>query len=341
MNISHLGARLTGLVAVVLAVCTGVAVTVVGQQDRSDGLRLQLRTDQVGDGVTAGTHVIFDGVDVGRVTAVDPAANGRQLVSVELDRAQVTGLTDTVQLEYAARNLFGITAVALRSGNGGQALRDGSILDLTGRTADATMGTLLRSLTETSDKVFTPELTAMLTRISADLRAFTPILRAMIDLGRTVADTQRYASSYLIDQYAQLLDGTGQFASSTFVLLHNVLEIEPFVTDRPGYDAGVAMINDELFPGIASTLHTAHTQLGGYADLAAPLLAAIAATVTAPQRSQAELTELLSRLDRLFADTPQGPRLQVSIGLRGLPGLGVPLLGQSAFAALTAPEGPR
>ncbi|MFI6213406.1 MlaD family protein [Nocardia brasiliensis] len=342
VHITPRSARLTGLVALVAVVCAAIALTTFGNTAHEQNLRVRLRTDVVGDGVVAGTSVRFDGVQVGRVTAVDPAANGRQVLSVELDRAQVAELTDAASVDYAPANLFGITAVALRSGTGGQPLRDGSLLDLTGRTSDHTMANLLRSLTETSGQVLTPQLTALLTQVGTDLRAFTPILQAMVTLGRIAADTERYRSSYLIEQYAGFLHGTGEFASSTFVLLHSVLGIDAFVTDRPGYDAGVAMVADQLIPSIGTVLDTAHTQLGGYADIATPLLSAIASTVPTPDRSHAELTELLTRLDRIFADTGQGPRVQVAVTLRTLPGLAVPLLGQSMFTDLTgAQAGPR
>ncbi|WP_194820188.1 MlaD family protein [Nocardia sp. XZ_19_385] len=341
VNISRVGARLTGILAVALAVCVGVAITAFDNAGDARNLRLQLRTDQVGDGVTTGTRIRFDGVEVGRVTAVDALGDAAQMLSVELDRTQVSALTDTLRVDYAPENLFGITSLALHSGVGGQPLRAGTVLDLTGRTTDLTMGTLLRSLTETSTEVFTPQLTALLTRVGSDLRAFTPILRAMVSLGRTVADTQQYLPSYLIDQYAQFLDGTGAFGSSTFVLLHSVLNIEAFVTDRPGYDAGVDMIANELFPTIATTLDTARKHLGGYADVAAPLLSAIAATVPTPGRSQAELSELLTRLDRIFAEAPEGPRVRVAMVLRTVPGLAVPLLGQSAALPVLSPEGVR
>ncbi|MET8875877.1 mammalian cell entry protein [Nocardia sp. NPDC004604] len=338
VSMGRRGSRARGAAALVVAVAVTLAWT--GFQHRPDGerMRVQLRTEQIGEGIIEGTSVRLDGVDIGTITDIAGIGGGRQLITLDLDKAQASGLTEDLGVDYVPENLFGISAVTLKRVDGGAPLRSGSVVDLAGananRVADATMGRLLRALTETSTEVFTPQFAQVLRTFSGDLQAFTPMLEAVIMLSRTVAETQRYPSSFLIDQYASFYGGLGTFTSATFELLATVLDIEVLQHDRSKYDASVTMVTDQAFPAIGSIGDIARQHFSGYIETFAPLVAAIAATVPNPGQSHAELTELIQRLDRIFADTPNGPTINAAITLRGVPGIAVPLLGQQGFAML-------
>ncbi|WP_406231309.1 MlaD family protein [Nocardia sp. NBC_01009] len=322
-----------------LAAIVAVALAWTGYHNAPDDTRMQiqLRTERIGEGIIEGTTVRLDGVDVGKITDIASIGAGRQLITLDLDRSPTAGLTEDLAVDYAPQNLFGISTVALKRAEGGAPLRPGAVIDLAGanahRVADATMGRLLRALTETSTEVFTPEFAEVLRTFSGDLQAFTPMLEAVVMLSRAVADTQRYPSSFLIDQFARFYDGLGSFTSATFKLLKAVLDIEVFQNDRQKFDATIGMLVDDAFPDIGAIGNVARQHFSSYTDMLAPLIAAIAATVPHPARSHAELTELIERLDRIFADTPNGPTLNASVTLRSVPGLSVPLLGQAGFAA--------
>ncbi|MFD0364241.1 MlaD family protein [Nocardia sp. GCM10030253] len=332
------GSRVLGAAALAAIVVATLAWT--GYHNAPDGARMQiqLRTEHIGEGIIEGTSVRLDGVDVGKITDIASIGEGRQLITLDLDRAQTSGLTDDLAVDYAPQNLFGISTVALKRVEGGAPLRPGAVIDLAGananRVADATMGRLLRALTETSTEVFTPEFAEVLRSFSGDLQAFTPILEAVVMLSRAIADTQQCPSSFLIDQFASFYQGLGTFTSATFKLLKAVLDIEVFQNDRERYDATIGMVVDDAFPAIGTIGDVARQHFSGYIEMFAPLVAAIAATVPNPARSHTELTELIERLDRMFADTPNGPTLNASVSLRSVPGLAVPLLGQAGFAAL-------
>ncbi|MEU0507429.1 MlaD family protein [Nocardia sp. NPDC005998] len=338
VSMGRRGSHARGAAALVVAVAVTLAWT--GYQHRPDGerMRVQLRTEQIGEGIIEGTSVRLDGVDIGTITDIASIGGGRQLITLDLDKAQTSGLTEDLGVEYAPENLFGISAITLERVDGGAPLRSGSVVDLAGananRVADATMGRLLRALTETSTEVFTPQFAEVLRTFSGDLQAFTPMLEAVIMLSRTVAETQRFPSSFLIDQYASFYGGLGTFTSATFELLATVLDIEVLQHDRSKYDASVTMVTDQAFPAIGSIGDIARQHFSGYIETFAPLVAAIAATVPNPGQSHAELTELIQRLDRIFADTPNGPTINAAITLRGVPGIAVPLLGQQGFAML-------
>ncbi|GAB4586224.1 MlaD family protein [Nocardia sp. IFM 10818] len=339
VSISRTRSRAAGALAV-LAVATAVPLwNTYGERAAGEHIRIHLRTEQIGEGIVSGAAVRYDGVAIGAITAVEPIDQSHQLLTLELDTAQSEGLTDALTVDYAPENLFGISAVALRDGAGGAPLLDGQRIDLAGRVTDVTMGALLRSLTETSTEVLTPELTALVTQLNGDLRAFTPMVEAVVTLSRLVADTQHYPSSYLLDKYASFFNGFGAFTSATFRLAKAIMDIEIFVTERDRYDASVHMLRRNVLEQLAATLTSVDSTFGGLLDPLVPVVEALAATVPNPAVSHAEATELIQRLDRIFADTPDGPAVNVGVTLRGVPAVGIPLFGQQTFAALITPAG--
>lgn len=341
VSIDRRASRVLGVVVVVIVVAAYVAWNAYNHRAIPDRLRIQLRTEQIGEGIVPGASVRLDGVAVGKITDVMAVEQGRQVLTLELDGSQTAGLTDSFTVDYAPENLFGISTVALRAAPGGAPLHDGQVIDLAGKVADVTMGALLRSLTETSTEVLTPKLSELISQFDTDLRAFTPMLEAVITTSRVIADTQRYPSSYLIAQYGSFLGGFGAFTSSTFVLTSALLDIEIFQTERERYNASVGVIRNGVLLGAAGTFRALYTALGGFLNPLTPIIEALNSTLPDPATAQAQLTELLARLDRIFAETPDGPMVNLEVTLRGVPAIGVPLLGLPAFTALTQPEGVR
>ncbi|MEV0251533.1 mammalian cell entry protein [Nocardia sp. NPDC050712] len=340
VTMSRRGARTLGALALVAAAVAALTWR-AGLDDRPDDLlRLHLRTEQIGQGVLPGTRVRLDGMLVGSVAEIEPVGQGQQLITLDLDRGQTASLTDTLSVDYAPENLFGVSAVTLRAATGGAPLRDGALVDLSGLNAskvnDVTMGELLRALTETSTDVLTPRLSELIHQFSGQLRSFTPLFEAILTLSTAVADTQRYPSDYLLDQYAAFFTGVGDFTGSTFRLVSDILNIEIFLRDRPRYDATIAMVTGGAFPAIGRVGAVAQHYLDGYTTALTPVVAALAATVPDPRRSKAEMDELITRLHAMFVQTPDGPALSVAVTLRGMPGLAVPLLGQQSYDALGA-----
>ncbi|MFI7665682.1 MlaD family protein [Nocardia sp. NPDC049526] len=337
-------ARRTGVIA--LAVVAVVAAVWAGAQAvrADDRMRVTLRTEQIGDGIVTGARVRLDGVNIGEVTGIESAGAGQQQITLRLDKSQLTGLTDALVLDYAPSNLFGISEVELRRGQGGVPLHEGGNVDLTGasasRVSNATMGTLIRSLGQTTDRVLTPQLADVLTALATDAKAFTPILEAVVMLSRAVAETQRYDPSFLIGQYASTLHGTAEFAGATIDLLDHINNIEVLRTDQPLFDSGVDMIANKLFPAITNLGYTGQRHYTGYSDMLTPLLNVTAQMVPTPQRSSAELRTLLERIDNSFVDTPEGPVLRLELTLRGFPALAAPLLGAVGKGVAVATPAP-
>lgn len=315
------GARRAG----VLALAALAVVTLAGYGWRAmtadEGLRVALRTEQIGDGVVAGTLVRVDGVQAGSVTGITAAGRGTQEITLELDESRLHGIDDSLRVDYAPANLFGISEIELLPGSGGAPLRSGSVVDLTGRRAaevyDATMGALLRSLSQTGDTVFTPDMAMVISQAAADVKAFTPLAEALITAGRVIADHQSMPSNELVGRLGPAFHGGGEFAGATIEVLDRIVDIAVLRNDRADFDAGVAALTGDILPGLASTVNSAG-QLSGYTDMLAPTVNLLALAVPDPQRSAADLRTLLTRLGVAFRDGPDGPVLDLEVELDGV-----------------------
>jgi hypothetical protein len=299
------------------------------------GLCIRLHTQQIGDGIVPGTQVRANGVLIGSVTGIAPDALGTQMISLRLDPSRLDGLDQSLHLDYATANLFGISEVDLRPGNGGTPLRDGAVIDLTGpaagRTCDATMGSLLRSVSQVSTKVLTPELSDVLSRLGGDARAFTPLLQALVVTARAAADTQHIPASQQLAHYGAALGGVAPFAGAVIRVIDQVYRIDALRNDRPRLDATIDMAVGQLFPALETTLNHADDHFSAYTAMLVPILSAAAKMVPAPDRSSAQLRAVLRNLRSAMSDTPDGPALNLDVDLRGVPALAATLpAGQGA-----------
>ncbi|MEV5840182.1 MlaD family protein [Nocardia sp. NPDC052112] len=321
----------TGAAAITAVVLVAAGWTAMDRLQGEDQLHVTLQTQQIGDGVDTGTRVRVRGVEVGQVATIEPLGGDRQRITLSLNRSQLYGLDDSLDVDNVPANTFGISVIELRYGPGGAPLADNATIDLTGRHAarvdDATMGSLIRSLTQTATQVLTPQFAEVLRQVATDLRAFTPILQTIVVAAQSIADTQKYAASYLIQQYSSTLEGAAPMIDGTINLLDRINRIEVLQTDKPLFDAGVAMIVENVWPALGELGLSMHRNLGDYTTMLAPLLATIAQTVPAPQRSSAELSQLLDRLNQDFTDASGGPAVNLRIVLHDVPAIAVPLLG--------------
>ncbi|MFI1917500.1 MlaD family protein [Nocardia sp. NPDC020380] len=324
-------AMTVGTVALALVVAVLAAWCVYHSVKTEDGMAISLRTEQIGDGVLVGTDVRANGVVVGKVTDITPDQHGTQRISMRLDDSRLFGLDDSLQVDYAPANLFGISEVELRKGAGGSPLRAGTVIDLTGGRAkdvyDATMGSILRSMSQVGGSVLTPQMASVIAQAAADTQALTPLAQALITAQRTITNNQKMPMSELMGNLGPAFDGGGQFAGATVQVVDLLRSIQRLQTNREAYDRGVAIVTGQLLPALSNTLGQAGTQLSGTTDMLVPVLTALAQMVPAPQQSGAELRLLLQRLTSAMPDNGQGPVLNVQVDLKGVPAIAVPLLG--------------
>ncbi|MBF6082842.1 MCE family protein [Nocardia cyriacigeorgica] len=324
-------ALVVGACTVVVMLVLAVVAAGVRLADDDDGLRIVLHTSRLGDGVLAGTVVRLDGVAVGRVAEIAPAELGTQLITLRLDPHRLPGVDSSLRVDFATGNLFGISEIQLRRGAGGAALRPGMVLELTDDDAvyDATMGNLLRNLSQVSDSVLTPQMGTLLATLAADTRAFAPFFESVVTLARTFTEVQQQPLSLIVGRFGTTLGGGGNLIDAILDVLDRLYRIDTLRNDRDLVNAGISMVVEQLFPTVERALGLAGESFAGYTDLAVPVLDVLAQMVPAPQRSSAELRELIDRLGAAMPDSPDGPVLQAEVDLSGVPALAVPLLGTS------------
>ncbi|WP_067540031.1 MlaD family protein [Nocardia crassostreae] len=320
-----------GAVAIALVVAVLAAWSLYRSQKDEAGLPISLRTEQIGDGVLVGTDVRMNGVLIGKVTEIEPDQRGTQRIGLRLDESRLFGVDDSVLVDYAPANLFGISEIELRRGPGGAPLRAGAVLDMTGAKAtavyDATMGSMLRSMSQVGGSVLTPQMASVIAQAAADTEALTPLAQAIITAARTVTENQKMPMSELFGELGPAFDGGGQFAGATVQAVDMIRSLQRLQQDRDGFDQRLSLVTGQLLPVLAGTLGTAGSELSGFTDMLAPLLAMLAQMVPRPQQSSAELTALLNNLRAAMPDNGQGPVLNVEVDLRGVPAVAVPLLG--------------
>ncbi|MEV0686724.1 MlaD family protein [Nocardia sp. NPDC050378] len=324
-------AIVVGAVAVVALAASLLGWRIATHGDEVAGTEIVLRTERLGDGIVVGTRVRADGVHVGQVTEIAAVGLGAQAITLVVDRSQLDGIDDSMRVDYGTSNLFGISEIQLRPGRGGAPLHSGSVVDLTGARAadavDATMGNLLRGLSKVGDQALSSRLAVVLDQLATDVRAFTPLLQAMVVTARAVADNQTLPPSFQLEQAGSAVAGAAPFAGATVDVIDRVYRIDALRTNRPRFDASVNMVVEQLFPALQTTMAHAGRQFPAYAAMAVPLLSAVASAVPDPQRSSAELTALLANLRSAVTDTESGPVLNVDVDLRIAPVPMIPLLG--------------
>ncbi|MGV9633200.1 hypothetical protein ACWDO0_03365 [Nocardia rhamnosiphila] len=324
-------ARILGVCAVLLTAVLLLAWRAVPEDRAADEIRIGLVTSGVGAGVESGTEVRLDGVKVGSVRSIGTHGPGRKIVELTLNRSQLFGLSDALGVDYAPDNLFGITALQLRSHSGGAPLTDGATVDLTGpeagRVRDATLAALLKSTGLLTDSVLTPDLAELLSTLSRDVGAFTPLLQAIGATTRAYVETRQLAPSVLLDRYGSALAGLPPMITGGLDVLEAAYTNQYFrdPENLAKFKEMFGGIQDQLLPVVTQTFTTARPHFADLLPVVTTILDRVPPTVGDPARSGAQLTELLDRLTRAFHDTPEGPALDAAVELDIVPGLAGPL----------------
>ncbi|MEU2042249.1 MlaD family protein [Nocardia niwae] len=331
-------ARILGASAILLAVLAAGTWRLAPESRPPEEIRVALLVGHIGAGIGSGTEVRFDGVRVGSISAVDFAGHSRQRIELTLDSSELFGLTDAVTVDYAPGNLFGVSALELRSRGGGTELSDGSTVDLTADDSvrDATLAALLKSTGVLTDSVLTPKLVELLSRASRDLRAFTPLLEALGTTMRSFVETQQMPPSQLFDEFGSALAGVPPMLTGAVDVLNAAFTSQYLRSPQnlARFSEMWTNVQYQLLPVATGLLGTAREHFAELTPILTLVFTRIASSVSTPELSQQQLTELLERLGAAFHDTPEGPVLDVSPELAVVPGIAAPLasiLGQHAI----------
>ncbi|WP_405494112.1 MlaD family protein [Nocardia sp. NBC_00511] len=323
-------ARVLGACAIVLTVLGVTAWRVLPEREDPADLHVALLVSQVGEGVAAGTDVRLDGVQVGSVGGIESAGAAGQRIELRLNRSQLFGLTNSMTVDYVPGNLFGISAVELHPNAGGSALTDGTTVDLTadpGGVRDATLAALLKSTGRLTGEVLTPELSDVLAKVSHDVSAFTPLLRALGATARAFAETQQLPPDLLFDRFGSVLTGLPPILTGGIDVLHASYANSYLQTPEHLARFGQMWsdVQNQLLPVATGMLALSRGYFAGLLPLGTLLLDQLSGSISTPEQSAQQLSELLTRLTDAFHETPDGPELNLAVELDVAPGLAGPL----------------
>ncbi len=330
--------RTLTLVGITVVVCATVAgLLVLGNPfgGRASGkISITIDTPYVGQGVTAGSRVVMNGVTVGEVTTVSSRAAGGVRLSADLQKKSVTGLTDTMQIDFRPINYFGVTGISVNAGNGGQALHDGMQLSRI-PTGNFTLQALLSRLGEVSTGVLSPQLISVAHRATRYTDALNPLIETALVAATTLADVQAVSTARLLAHAAGLSvvmpSAIDALLTTGSEFLHDDRNIQRKahgdVTEEEWQNLFIPtdeLASGSLFAAIGK-LESSHAT-----DLRPVIDALTAVTATVPPLIRPEgfarlLADLRSRFEKMYAGTGEQPALQVQLILDSLPGVAAPL----------------
>jgi hypothetical protein len=290
-------------------------------------------TPYVGEGVANGTAVVLHGFKVGQVTRVADLPAGGVRLDADLQSDSVTGLTNTVKLDFRPVNYFGVTGINLIAGSGGQALQDGMRIN-TIPNGNFTLQALLYRLGEVSAGALTPQLIKVIDRGARYLDALDPLLETMLIAANAVAGVQTVSTAQLLTNTTELSVGmpgfVGSITSAGQFYINSNNHLAQFglrdFTDRVHQIRSVGLATTALHVfGDVGKLESSHVgdllplidSIKSLGDVVPPLIR--------PEGIAQTLVELRSRFEKMYGGTPGQPALNVRIALDSLPGVAGPL----------------
>jgi hypothetical protein len=223
--------------AVVLCVVLAILAAVVnpfGGPPR-DRISVAIDTPYVGQGVEAGTAVVLHGVEVGKVTDVALSPGGGVRLATGLRKGPVAGLTDTMNIDFRPINYFGVPGVNIIPAPGGQAVRDGTQINVIPK-GNFTLSELLSQLGDVSAAALTPQLISVLDRVTRYTDGLNPLFETLVTVTKAVADVQNVSTARLLANTAPISAAYPAFANATVNLAARVANMNYY--PEPGDPSG-------------------------------------------------------------------------------------------------------
>lgn len=324
-------ARILTAVGMALVVCVAVAVSVAFANPfggrRNDHFGVVIESPYVGQGVDRGTALVLHGIKVGEVTKVTSLPEGDIRLTADLQSGPTAGLTDTMGIDFRPANYFGVTAINLRPGEGGQALADGSLIKIT-PAGNFTLQALLSRLGGLSDAVLAPRAVDMIDRATTYLDGLDPLVETMLVVFNSLANVQTVSTAQLLTNATGISVAFPGFVNSATSLGDDVVRgpigsaSEEFF--QYIYKTTLDLASTDLW-GAIGRLETAHsTDLAPLTDVI-KVLADVAPGLVPPDVIADTARELRTRLQRLFAGPPDRRAVNVRVILDSLPGVAAPI----------------
>lgn len=335
-----------------LIVACGVVVVNPFSGHRPEQVSIVMDLPYLGQGVTTGTAMVMHGVKVGEVTAVSSLADGGVRLNAELRSGPTSGLTNSLGIDFRPTNYFGVTGINLVPGTGGEPLRNGTQIDIAPK-GNFTLQTMLYRLGEITGGVVTPQLVRVIDRTTRYTDALNPLIETLLVAADAVAKVQTVSTEQLLRNttgvsvaFPSTLDA---ISSAGYNFTHNsgyvrfmqtadgalpgqdYVNLLPVIGQRIPEDywrkravpAGDLAANS-FFGALGKLLSSHPNDLMPAVEMIKTLTDVVPGLVT-PENVASDLVELRTRLEKLYAGSPEERAIQVHIVLDKLPGVAAPL----------------
>jgi hypothetical protein len=344
--------------AVLLCIALAVSLIVInpfGGRPK-DQFAIAITTPYVGQGVEAGTAIVLHGVKVGQVTNVTNTASGGVQLDTELQTQPARGLTDAMNIDFRPINYFGVPGINVIPHTGGQALRDGSDINLA-PTGNFTLSELLNQLGNVSASSLTPQLITVIDRVTRYTDGLNPLFETAVTVSRAVEAAQTVPTEQLLTNLSTAVAAFPAFTDAVATTGRRLIDYRyyPGQNPQPSASSGPKLaypyLQDVTVPSLGdisgdyfqkrfiTTLDSQQNGLFGavgkllysHVDDLIPLISAIKAitdtgpVLLRPQDIAEKLSELRSRFEKLYAGNGDQHAISVRILLDSLPGVAAPL----------------
>lgn len=344
--------RLT-MIGVALSLCLAavallVAIDPFGGRPK-DKITVMIDLPYVGQGVTVGSPVVLHGVTIGRVNAVSSVSDGVVRLGADLQAVPTADLTDTVGVDFRPANYFGVTGINMIPSNDGAPLRDGVQISTVPK-GNFTLQALLARLGEVTGGVVTPRLISAVHKATLYTDALNPLIETMVIAANSVSQVQTASTEQLLRHAAGVsvafpafldaataagrglnqdsgvvtfeVSGEGALPGQEMVAVPGQPQSEEYWQTRSL--TTLDLLSGSFFGALGKLLSSHTSELLPAVDLVKTLSDTVPALIT-PVGVGETLTELRSRLTKLYAGSPEQRALQVHIVLDKLPGVQAPI----------------
>jgi hypothetical protein len=352
--------RVLAIIGTVVLLCIALVAFFVianpfgGRPD--DQFSIAINTPYVGQGVEAGTPVVFHGVKVGHLTNVTNTAGGGVRLDTDLEKRPLQGLTDAMDIDFRPINYFGVSGINLVPNSGGQELRDGSEISLAPK-GNFTLSELLSQLGDVSEASLTPQLVQVIDRVTRYTDGLNPLFETAVTVTRAVADVQTVPTERLLANTSSIAAAFPGFTDAAVEATTRITDFSyyPGQTFPPASTSAAKLsypyldtaqvpnlgdVSEDYFQH-SSVAFTRFASEGLFAavgkllfshvDDLFPLITGIKVLtditppLLRPQDIAAKLAELRSRFEKLYAGNGDQRAISVRILLDSLPGVAAPL----------------
>jgi virulence factor Mce-like protein len=309
---NHRAVRPLAGVTTVLGIVTIVAIAVdLFQGGYAETVPVTVVSQRAGLVMNPDAKVKLLGAQVGRVASIEPVANGRALIHLEMDTSQLAEIPANVAVDIASTTVFGAKSVNLvpPADPSPQKLKPGQVLDAGRVTVE--FNTIFQQLTAVLSKIQPEKLNATLGAISSAVDGRGEKFgQALSNLDRLLAslDPSLPNLSHDLSASATALTAYADAAPDLLATADNATRIsETIVDEQDNLDAllisaiGLGDIGNDV--------------IGSNRQPLTDLLHLLVPTTELTNRYNEALTCTLSGLHRLALEPPlQEPGVVVSIG---------------------------